>query len=190
MSKERLAAFTDGVFAIIITILVLGLYRPTAINADELIILAERFFCYTLAFFWLGSIWVHLHNSWERVERISQGTIWWSIIFLFFTSLVPHANAIMDDHFYDPISQILYGIVVCGTVITYMLLNRQLYQINPQLATSHRKLHYWLIASLLVILIGMGLSLTIYPASVSFAVLASLLFVMIPSHFYVKNHQA
>ena len=72
MSKERLIAFTDAVLAIIMTILVLELERPNQISWQALWDLRTGFFAYTISFFWLGTMWVNLHRSWDVVDKIKK----------------------------------------------------------------------------------------------------------------------
>ncbi|MBO5562065.1 MAG: DUF1211 domain-containing protein [Firmicutes bacterium] len=74
MKKGRVAAFTDAVLAIIMTILVLELEKPSTPALSAVWELKHSFFSYTLSFFWLGSMWVNIHNEWERIEKISAKT--------------------------------------------------------------------------------------------------------------------
>ena len=89
MSKERLIAFTDAVLAIIMTILVLELKRPDPISWQALWDLGTNFFAYTISFFWLGTMWVNLHRSWDVVDKINSNLVWSSIVLLFFSSFSP-----------------------------------------------------------------------------------------------------
>lgn len=68
MGKDRLIAFTDAVLAIVMTILVLELNKPDSISFSGFWALRENFFAYTLSFFWLGTMWVNLHNEWYHVK--------------------------------------------------------------------------------------------------------------------------
>lgn len=84
MGKERLMAFTDAVLAIVMTILVLELEKPEAATFEALWALKENFFAYALSFFWLGTMWVNLHNEWHDVSKVTIAVVWWSVIELFF----------------------------------------------------------------------------------------------------------
>lgn len=84
MNKERLATFIDAVLAIVITILVLELRKPDPISLNGFLALRENFFAYALSFFWLGAMWVNLHNEWYRIKRINTKTIWAAMLILFF----------------------------------------------------------------------------------------------------------
>ena len=83
MNKERLIAFTDAVLAIIMTILVLELEKPTVPTLEAFWALRQNFFAYFLSFFWLGSLWIALNGIWEKVERISTAVTWWNLALLF-----------------------------------------------------------------------------------------------------------
>ena len=89
MSKERLIAFTDAVLAIIMTILVLELERPNQISWQALWDLRTNFFAYTISFFWLGTMWVNLHRSWDVIDKINSNLVWSSIVLLFFYPFSP-----------------------------------------------------------------------------------------------------
>ena len=94
MSKERLTAFTDAILAIIMTILVLELEKPETADWASLWALRSHFFSYTISFFWLGAMWVNMHNNWHRIKKIDNKVIWWSIIMLFFASFFPYVTAV------------------------------------------------------------------------------------------------
>lgn len=72
MSKERTTAFTDVILAIIMTILVLDLIEPKTLNWAGIWAMRESYFAYALSFFWLGTMWIGLHNEWEKVKVISS----------------------------------------------------------------------------------------------------------------------
>ena len=71
MNKERLAAFMDAVLAIIMTILILELKKPETANLKALWDLRTYFFAYTISFFWLGTMWINLHNEWLKIKYIT-----------------------------------------------------------------------------------------------------------------------
>ena len=87
MEKERLVTFTDAVLAIIMTILVLELKKPTEPTLAQLWALRESFLAYAMSFFWLGSMWINLHNTWSKANIISTKVIGWNIVLLFLLSL-------------------------------------------------------------------------------------------------------
>ncbi|CZQ98157.1 TMEM175 family protein [Trichococcus collinsii] len=84
MNKDRLIAFTDAILAIIMTILVLELQEPETLSLQGLWALKGSYSAYTLSFFWLGTMWIGLHNEWQNVEKISIPVIWYNLSILFF----------------------------------------------------------------------------------------------------------
>ena len=95
MSKERVVAFTDAVLAIIMTILVLALDKPDPLTWSGFGKLWPQFLAYAFSFFWLGSMWVHLHIEWSGVKLVDQPVLWTSITLLFFCSLIPYSTSLV-----------------------------------------------------------------------------------------------
>lgn len=95
MSKERVVAFTDAVLAIIMTILVLDLDKPDPLTWSGFGKLWPQFLVYAFSFFWLGSMWVHLHIEWSGVKLVDQPVLWTSITLLFFCSLIPYSTSLV-----------------------------------------------------------------------------------------------
>lgn len=75
MSKERLVVFTDAVIAIIMTILVLDLEKPSPVTLESLWELRTSFFAYALSFFWIGIMWVNMHTGWHDVKKIDNKVV-------------------------------------------------------------------------------------------------------------------
>ena len=95
MSKERVVAFTDAVLAIIMAILVLDLDKPDPLTWSGFGKLWPQFLVYAFSFFWLGSMWVHLHIEWSGVKLVDQPVLWTSITLLFFCSLIPYSTSLV-----------------------------------------------------------------------------------------------
>lgn len=95
MSKDRVVAFTDAVLAIIMTILVLDLDKPDPLTWSGFGKLWPQFLAYAFSFFWLGSMWVHLHIEWSGVKLVDQPVLWTSITLLFFCSLIPYSTSLV-----------------------------------------------------------------------------------------------
>ena len=182
MNKERLIAFTDAVLAIIMTILVLELPKPTEPTLDAILVLKESFFAYTLSFFWLGSMWVSLHNIWHKVDRISSKTIWWNIALLFFASLIPYTTSLVSEYYDNGIIQGFYGIVVILLTITNVILNVVLDEPNKEnkelleITKGFRKI---LLVDIAIKIVGLIIALTIYPPAMMISVLIAALFITI-----------
>ncbi|RYM93583.1 TMEM175 family protein [Bifidobacterium animalis] len=95
MSKDRVVAFTDAVLAIIMAILVLDLDKPDPLTWSGFGKLWPQFLAYAFSFFWLGSMWVHLHIEWSGVKLVDQPVLWTSITLLFFCSLIPYSTSLV-----------------------------------------------------------------------------------------------
>ena len=95
MSKERLVAFTDAVIAIIITILILELEKPTSLTWGAVWDLRMNLFAYTITFFWIGTMWVNMHRAWDNITRINNKLVWISLLLLFFSSFFPYTTSIV-----------------------------------------------------------------------------------------------
>lgn len=191
MEKDRLGAFIDAVLAIIMTILVLELPRPETYDLAGLWALRTNFFAYALSFFWLGAMWVNIHQSYHLVDKISQKTVWSAIIMLFFASFYPYATKLIADAFWNKTVQGLYGIVVL--LITFAVLGyyRQL-GVKTDSTDEERKslaLHRqkWMWIDIALKALGLVLSVTVFPPATSIAVLVTLLVLVIPNQLIERR---
>ena len=130
MTKDRLAAFTDAILAIVMTILVLELEKPVQASWAAVWALRESFFGYTISFFWLGAMWVNLHSQWQRVERIDNRVVWCSVVMLFFSSFFPWVTDFVGQNFNSRFAQGTYLIVVLAVSFSNMVLNRLIGEAN------------------------------------------------------------
>ena len=130
MNKDRLAAFTDAILAIIMTILVLELEKPAEASWAALWDLRQSFFSYIISFFWLGAMWVNLHSQWQRVEKIDNRVVWCSVIMLFFASLFPWVTDFVGKNFMSPVANGAYLAVVLAVSFANIALNRFVGQAN------------------------------------------------------------
>lgn len=122
MGKTRLEAFSDGVLAIIITIMVLELKVPEDIELAALRPLLGVFLSYILSFIYIGIYWNNHHHLIHTVERVSGGVMWANLHLLFWLSLVPFATAWMGEHNFAPQPTAVYGVVLIMAAIAYKLL--------------------------------------------------------------------
>lgn len=126
MSKGRLEAFSDGVFAIIITILVLNLAVPAGANLEALRPLAPVFLSYVLSFVYVGIYWNNHHHLLHASEHITGGTLWANLHLLFWLSLAPFTTGWMGASHYAPIPVALYGTMLLFAAIAYFILTKNL----------------------------------------------------------------
>lgn len=126
MGKERLAAFSDGVIAIIITIMVLELKVPHGDTLKELAPLLPVFLSYVLSFVYLGIYWNNHHHMLAAVSRVTGAAMWANLHLLFWLSLVPFSTAWMSEHRFPSIPTAVYGIVLLCAAIAYYILQTML----------------------------------------------------------------
>jgi uncharacterized membrane protein len=129
MGKDRLTAFSDGVIAIIITIMVLDLHVPHGADWAALAAIAPAFISYVLSFIYLAIYWNNHHHLLNTVDRVDGLILWANSHLLFWLSLVPAATAWLGDNFLQPLPTALYGGILLMPAIAYTLL---------QLAIIHR----------------------------------------------------
>src|SRR5574338_167799 len=127
MPTSRLEAFSDGVLAIIITIMVLELKVPhDATTLAELRPLLPVFLSYVLSFIYVGIYWNNHHHMLHVTERVSGGILWANLHLLFWLSLVPFVTAWMGEHEFAAPPVALYGLVMLMAGVAYFLLARSL----------------------------------------------------------------
>jgi uncharacterized membrane protein len=122
MSKNRLEAFSDGVLAIIITIMVLELKVPHAVELDALEPLLPLFLSYVLSFIYLGIYWNNHHHMLHTVKEVSAGILWANLHLLFWLSLFPFATGWLGENHIAPMPAALYGFVLLMASIAYYIL--------------------------------------------------------------------
>lgn len=122
MQKNRLEAFSDGVLAIIITIMVLEIKVPHSAEWSELLKLWPIFFSYLLSFVYLAIYWGNHHHILLTVHKVNAGIIWSNMVLLFCLSLIPFATGWMGENHFETNTVVVYAIVLelCG--LSYYLL--------------------------------------------------------------------
>jgi uncharacterized membrane protein len=124
MGKGRLEAFSDGVLAIIITIMVLEMKPPHGADINALRPLLPVFLSYLLSFVYLGIYWNNHHHMLHSVEYVSGGILWANLHLLFWLSLVPFATAWMGENNFAAAPTALYGSNLLLAAIAYLILQR------------------------------------------------------------------
>ncbi len=124
MGKDRLAAFSDGVIAIIITIMVLDLKVPHGADWATLRGVAPNFVAYVLSFVYLAIYWNNHHHLLHTVTRVDGLILWANSHLLFWLSLIPAATGWMGENFLAPLPTAVYGISLLMPAIAYNLLQR------------------------------------------------------------------
>ena len=126
MGKGRLEAFSDGVIAVIITILVLEIKVPHDAQAGALAPLLPVFLSYVLSFIFIGIYWNNHHHLFHAVHRINGATLWANLHLLFWLSLVPFVTGWMDENHFAPLTVAAYGVVLLCAGVAYFILTRVL----------------------------------------------------------------
>jgi uncharacterized membrane protein len=122
MSKGRLEAFSDGVVAILITIMVLELKVPRGVDWDALRPLTPVFLTYVLSFVFLGIYWSNHHHMLHTVVRINGRVLWANLHLLFWLSLVPFVTGWMGENRSAPLPTAVYGVVLLLSGVAYTIL--------------------------------------------------------------------
>jgi uncharacterized membrane protein len=126
MSRGRLEAFSDGVIAVVITIMVLNLRPPDGSDLHDLRPLVPKLLVYLLSFVFIGIYWNNHHHLLQLVDHVSGASLWANSHLLFWLSLTPVAAAWLGPHLGDPAPVAVYGVVLLGSAIAYAILTRTL----------------------------------------------------------------
>jgi uncharacterized membrane protein len=126
MTKGRLEAFSDGVLAIIITIMVLELKVPHGADLQSLRPLLPVFLTYAMSFVFVGIYWNNHHHTLHATTHISGGVLWANLHLLFWLSLVPFVTGWMGENHFEPLPVAIYGGVLLMAAIAYTILVRVL----------------------------------------------------------------
>jgi uncharacterized membrane protein len=122
MEKDRLAAFSDGVLAIIITIMVLELKAPHSAEWSELLKLLPVFLSYVLSFIYIGIYWNNHHHLLQACTHVNGTILWANTHLLFWLSLIPFATAWMGENHFASQPSMLYGVSLLMPAIAYYIL--------------------------------------------------------------------
>jgi len=124
MDKGRLEAFSDGVIAIIITIMVLELKVPHGESIDALTPLVPVFFSYVLSFVYVGIYWNNHHHMLHTAHRVTGPILWANLHLLFWLSLFPFVTAWMGENHFAAIPSAVYGVVLFMAAVAYWVLQQ------------------------------------------------------------------
>jgi uncharacterized membrane protein len=130
MGKGRLEAFSDGVLAIIITIMVLELKAPHGTDLPALQPLIPVFLSYVLSFVYIGIYWNNHHHMLHATQRVSGAVLWANMHLLFWLSLFPFATAWMGENHFAPMATAAYGAVLLMAAIAYFILQHAIILAN------------------------------------------------------------
>jgi TMEM175 potassium channel family protein len=122
VNKGRLEAFSDGVIAVIITIMVLEMKVPHGNDIESLVPVVPVFLAYVLSYVYTGIYWNNHHNMLQAVRKVNGSILWANLHLLFWLSLVPFVTGWMSENHFAPVPVALYGAILLAAGIAYYLL--------------------------------------------------------------------
>ncbi len=138
MSKNRLEAFSDGVLAIIITIMVLEMKVPHGDTLDALRPLVPVFLSYVLSFLYVGIYWNNHHHMLHTVRQVTGPILWANLHLLFWLSLFPFATGWMGENHFGAVPSALYGVVLLMAAVAYFILQHRIIAAEGERSTLKR----------------------------------------------------
>jgi len=122
MGKNRLEAFSDGVIAVIITVIVLEFKAPHGADLGSLQELVPVFLSYVLSFVFVAIYWNNHHHMMHTAERVNGAVLWANLHLLFWLSLVPFATGWMSEQNFAPVPTMVYGVILVLAAVAYTIL--------------------------------------------------------------------
>jgi len=174
MTKGRLEGFSDGVLAIIITIMVLELKVPTGDTLEAIYPMAPIFFGYVLSFVYIGIYWNNHHHLMQTVNHVTGGMMWANLHLLFWLSLLPVVTGWAGQYPSMPWPTALYGVVLLASALAWLVLQRAIIRAGGSLAEMIGSDFKGKVSALLLIA---GVSLAFFrtwTAHVTFALVAAI----------------
>jgi uncharacterized membrane protein len=159
MEKDRLLAFSDGVIAIIITIMVLALKAPHGANWSDLAPLAPVFSSYVLSFTFVAIYWNNHHHLLYTLSRVNGTILWANLHLLFWLSLIPFATAWVGENPFAPVPTAVYGVAFLMPGCAYYLLVRAMLQLEGPDSTLARAVGRDLKGKASVVLYAAGIAI-------------------------------
>lgn len=160
MGTNRLEAFSDGVMAILITIMVLELRAPEGTTLNDIKPLLPTFTAYLLSFIYIGIYWNNHHHFWQAASRVTGGALWANLHLLFWLSLLPFATAWLGENYLGSTPSALYGVILLMASIAWYIMARVVVKAegkNAVLALAFRS-DTKTIISMLAYLVAIGLA--------------------------------
>jgi uncharacterized membrane protein len=184
MNKARLEAFSDGVVAIIITIMVLALKAPPSPDWNEIAALGPLLFSYVLSFVFVGIYWVNHHHLFQPVQRVNGMILWANLHLLFWLSLIPFVTAWAGAHPLMPVPAALYGAVLLMCSVAFLLLVRCLLSKEGDESRLARALGKSRKNQLSILLYALAIPLSLWQAAVG-----SLVYVVVAVLWFVPDRR-
>ncbi len=132
MGKTRLEAFSDGVMAIIITIMVLELKVPHGTTLASLSPVLPHLLSYVLSFVYVGIYWNNHHHLFQAADRVSGSVLWANLNLLFWLSLLPFATGWMGENHFEALPSAAYGFILLMAALSFYVLQRRIIMVDGQ----------------------------------------------------------
>lgn len=185
MTKNRLEAFSDGVLAIIITIMVLELKVPLGDNFMVLKALFPKLISYVLSFLYVGIYWNNHHHLFQTVEKVNGKVLWANLFLLFWLSLLPFATGWMGENHFGGQTVMFYGFILIMSAFSFLLLEKtsinlegKSSRIDHALASKRKE-----IVSLIIYMAGITLAVFVPKISIGLYYIVALLWVIPDQRF-------
>jgi len=130
MHKNRLEAFSDGVLAIIITIMILEIKAPVTNSFESLTSLLPVFLSYVLSFVYIGIYWNNHHHIFQAVKHVNGSILWGNLFLLFWLSLIPFASSWIGSQHFSAVPMSLYGFVLFMSGFSYNILLKKILKLE------------------------------------------------------------
>ena len=191
MSKNRLEAFSDGVIAIIITIMVLNLQAPQGSNTASLAALFPRLAGYIMSFVFMGIYWSNHHHLLQAAQKVNGAILWANLHLLFWLSLTPLVTAWMSQTGYAALPTACYGVVLLLSAVAYYILVRALIAHHGQKSTLAQAIGQDFKGKISVVLYAAAIPLAFYwsAAALGIYILVAVIW-LVPDRRIEKRLQA
>jgi uncharacterized membrane protein len=137
MNKNRVEAFSDGVMAIIITIMILEIKAPEHSTIGSLLPLIPVFLSYVLSFIYVGIYWNNHHHMFQVVKKIDGSVLWFNTMLLFWLSLIPFATSWIGSQSFSSVPMACYGFILLMCAISYTLLQNKIIKLEGKDSILH-----------------------------------------------------
>jgi uncharacterized membrane protein len=128
MKKSRLEAFSDGLFAVAMTIMVLAMDAPSDVTFKSAVPVLPVLLSYVLSFIYIAIFWINHHQLVAATRKINSKVLWANLFFLFWITLIPFATSWVDENHISPLPVATYGVVLLMCAASYRLLERVLFK--------------------------------------------------------------
>lgn len=140
MSKSRMEAFSDGVLAIVITIMVLKLNVPGSLTLDAVKEVFPTFLAYILSFIYVGIYWANHHHLINMTDSVSGRLLWKNLHWIFWMSLIPMATEWMGLNPYESLPALFYGMILFMCAVSYNIVQSEIIKINGDNSEIYQKI--------------------------------------------------